>query len=112
MKNKLGTLTVSGALIFGQGSISDTQKGVIDLEALKNRSHFLKEELEGLGVPPNIVFNDGNGNSRLLEPGEQVEVKKHEEEGVISFTTFDKYSVRVPQELLQAPRNVSGETPL
>lgn len=112
MKNKLGTMTVSGALIFGQGSLSDAQKCILELGDLKSKSHFSREELEELGFPNNVRFNDDTGNSRLLMPGEQVEVKKHEEEGVISFTTFDNYSVSVPQELLNAPRNVSGETPL
>ncbi|MGZ3747368.1 MAG: hypothetical protein ACXWRE_08365 [Pseudobdellovibrionaceae bacterium] len=110
MKNKLKTITVSGALILGQGNLPNNQKGTFDLADLKDRSYFFKEELETLGLASNATFYDVNGNSRLLAQGEQVEVKKHEEEGIISFTTFDKYSVRVRKELLNAPRNVSGET--
>lgn len=111
MKKGMSSITVCGAIMFSQVSISAMKPDLNNINEVQKPHYISKEVLVDLGLPANITFGNVNGDQRILEAGEKIEVTTHEETGLINFTTFDKYSLSVPLGELQAPRNVSGETP-
>ena len=102
-------LTFLILMLLGYGSASSSQTKELKT-GIEPHAFLTKEELVSAGVLPDTIFTNSTGQVRTLEDGEVVEVQNHEENNTLSFSTFDNYSIVVPRQEIQAPRNVSGET--
>lgn len=111
MKKRIGVVTFCGTLVLSQAPMAALKTDFYRYTDVQKHKYISKEVLVDLGLPANISFESVSGDQRILETGEKIEVTTHEETGLINFTTYDNYSFSVPLDSLQAPRNVSGETP-
>lgn len=105
-------LSLVPGVVFAQGTNQNLSRAQTSISGIDIPKRLLlrKEHLEKFGIPTQAQFEDQLGRVRTLLPREILQVETHEEDGSISFSTFDNYSIRIPEAAVQAPRNVSDET--
>lgn len=108
MRIKLKAMVLGGFVIMGV----DPASADFEFASRAKNLTFTKEMLDTISQISTIPFQNKNGQTRYLQAGEVVEVKTHEEDGSISFSTVDMFSIRVHQSELSSPRNISNQTGL